>query len=112
MNSTKVLTKVRHIHSFQSFHIDGRIIVFFWAFGGTVSCDTEKDSIATNDTIPQNKAMLLDQINEMHWEQLRSIDQKDHDSHDEAERAQNIELKAGQIDLDYNTNIFCKANRR
>ena len=56
-----LLTKVRHIHSFQLFPtLTVTLLSFFWAFGQEQSLpNTEKDSIATNDTIPQNKAMLF-----------------------------------------------------
>jgi lipopolysaccharide assembly outer membrane protein LptD (OstA) len=104
-----LLTKVRHIHSFQLFPtLTVTLLSFFWAFGQDQSLtNTEKDSIATNDTIPQNKSMLLDQIKR---NALGTITinraKKTMTLYDEAELYyQNIELKAGQIDLDYNTNV-------
>ena len=103
------MTKVRHIHSFQLFPtLTVALLSFFCAFGQEQSlANTEKDSIATNDTIPQNKAMLLDQIKR---NALGTITinraKKTMTLYDQAELYyQNIELKAGQIDLDYNTNV-------
>ena len=104
-----LLTKVRHIHSFQLFPtLTVALLSFFWAFGQDQSLlNKEIDSIAINDTIPQNKAMLLDQIKR---NALGTITinraKKTMTLYDEAELYyQNIELKAGQIDLDYNTNV-------
>ncbi len=104
-----LLTKVRHIHSFQLFPtLTVALLSFFCAFGQQQSLpNNEKDSIATNDTIPQSKAMLLDQIKR---NALGTITinraKKTMTLYDEAELYyQNIELKAGQIDLDYNTNV-------
>jgi len=73
-----LLTKVRHIHSFQLFPtLTVALLSFFWAFGQDQSLlNKEIDSIAINDTIPQNKAMLLDQIKRNALEQLRLIEQK------------------------------------
>ena len=101
MNSTKkgLLTKVIHIHSFQLFSTLTVILFHFSGGLGKIKSllNKETDSIAINDTIPVNKAMLLDQIKR---NALGTITinraKKTMTFYDQAELYyQNIELKAG-----------------
>ena len=104
-----LLTKVIHINSFQLFTILlVMLLTFFWGIGQDQTTNsTETDSIAVNDSIPVKKSTLLDQIkrNASGTITINRV-KKTMTLYDQAELYyQDIELKAGQIDLDYNTNI-------
>ena len=104
-----LLTKVIHIHSFQLFSTLLVILLpFFWGIGQDQivnSLDTEP--LTENDSISVNKAMLLDQIKRNAVGTITiNRAKKTMTLYDKAELYyQDIELKAGQIDLDYKTNI-------
>ena len=104
-----LLTKVIHIQSFKLFSTLLVILFsFFWCIGqDQINDSIETDSLPINDSLPVNKAMLLDEIKR---NAVGSITinraKKTMTLYDQAELYyQDIELKAGQIDLDYNTNI-------
>ena len=104
-----LLTKVIHIQSFKLFsNLLVILLSFFWCIGqDQINDSIETDSLPINDSLPVNKAILLDQIKR---NAVGSITinraKKTMTLYDQAELYyQDIELKAGQIDLDYKTNI-------
>ena len=103
------MTKVIHIHSFQLFSTLLVIVLpFFWGIGqDQIGDPLETDSLKVNDSIPINKSILLDQIKRNAAGTITiNRAKKTMTLYDQAELYyQDIELKAGQIDLDYNTNI-------
>ena len=84
------------------------VLPFFWVIGqDQIGGPLETDSLKINDSIPINKSILLDQIKRNAAGTIK-IDRAKRTMtlYDQAElNYQDIELKAGQIDLDYNTNI-------
>jgi len=104
-----LLAKVIHIHSFQLFSTLLVIVSpFFWGIGqDQIGDPQETDSLKVNDSIPINKSILLDQIKRNAAGTITiNRAKKTMTLFDQAELYyQDIELKAGKIDLDYNTNI-------
>ena len=81
---------------------------FFWGIGqDQIGDPLETDSLKVNDSIPINKSILLDQIKRNAAGTITiNRAKKTMTLFDQAELYyQDIELKAGKIDLDYNTNI-------
>ena len=84
------------------------VLPFFWGIGqDQIGDPQETDSLKVNDSIPINKSILLDQIKRNAAGTITiNRAKKTMTFYDQAElNYQDIELKAGQIDLDYNTNI-------
>ena len=83
------------------------VFPFFWVIGqDQIGGPLETDSLKINDSIPINKSIVLDQIKRNAAGAIK-IDRAKRTMtlYDQAElNYQDIELKAGQIDLDYNTN--------
>ena len=103
-----LLAKVIHIHSFQLFSTLLVIVLpFFWVIGQDQIADPlETDSLKFRDSIPINKSILLDQIKRNATGTITiNRAKRTMTLYDQAElNYQDIELKAGQIDLD------CPAN--